>query len=123
VLRINVWPVGDRLLAPPRSQRSGQGHRSPHPKAGPGYYCIASVFILCLVYGYGRRGMSRSEVNWKIETEADIHFSLKFEGLSSSPSFCWYWVQLLNSRTTSIRVGARCREDAGGIREETDFTC
>jgi hypothetical protein len=32
-----VWPVGDRLLAPPRSQRPGQGPRSPHPKAGPDY--------------------------------------------------------------------------------------
>jgi hypothetical protein len=31
------------FMAPPRSQRPGQGPRSPHPKAGPGYVITVCV--------------------------------------------------------------------------------
>jgi hypothetical protein len=34
------------FLAPPRSQRPGQGPRLPHPKASPDYVFIQKVLIL-----------------------------------------------------------------------------
>jgi hypothetical protein len=46
------------FLAPPRSQRPGQGPRSPHPKAGPGLdiwfnnFIIVAIILIILLLTY-----------------------------------------------------------------------